>query len=98
MAVKVLIRRKFREGHIKDAARLLIKARTEAMGQQGYISSETLSSADDPNWVTVVSTWQHKSFWDNWVNSEARRASEAAFEELLDRPTECEVYELGLQS
>lgn len=49
MAVKVLIKRKIKDGKINDASKLLIKARYNAMGQPGYISSETLSGCDDSN-------------------------------------------------
>jgi len=42
MAVKVLIKRKVKDGKLNEVSKLLIKARYNAIGQQGYISSETL--------------------------------------------------------
>ena len=96
MAVKVLIKRKIKGGRIYDASRLLIKARYNAMGQPGYISSETLSGCDDPNNVVVISMWQKIEDWDNWKNDGLRKENEATFEALLDGPTEYETFNLGL--
>ena len=68
MAVKVLIKRKIKDGKINDASKLLIKARHNAMGQPGYISSETLSGCDDPNNVVIISMWQRIENWNQWKN------------------------------
>ena len=96
MAVKVLIKRKMADGKLNEVSQLLNKARYNAMGQPGYISSETLSGTDDPNNVVVVSMWQKIEHWDQWKNSDARAENEAKFEALLDGPTEYETYNLGL--
>lgn len=97
MAVKVLIKRKIKDGKLNDASKLLIQARYNAMGQKGYISSETLSACDDPNYVLVISMWQRIEDWDQWINDDLRKENEAAFEALLDGPIEYETYNLGLQ-
>ena len=96
MAVKVLIKRKIKDGKINDASKLLIKARYNAMGQPGYISSETLSGCDDPNNVVVISMWQRIENWNQWKNGDLRAENETAFEALLDGPVEYETYNLGL--
>jgi heme-degrading monooxygenase HmoA len=96
MAVKVLIKRKIKEGKLNDASKLLIKARYNAMGQPGYISSETLSGCDDSNNVLVISMWQKIEDWDQWKNDGLRDKNEAAFGALLEGPTEYETYNLGL--
>jgi heme-degrading monooxygenase HmoA len=97
MAVKVLIKRKVKDGKLNEASKLLIKARYNAMGQRGYISSETLSGCDDPKNVVVISMWQRMENWNHWKNNDLRAENEKAFEELLDGPTEYEAYNLGLQ-
>jgi heme-degrading monooxygenase HmoA len=97
MAIKVLIKRKIKDGKMNDASKLLIKARYNAMGQQGYISSETLSGCDDQNNVVVVSMWQKIENWNQWEKSELRAENETKFESLLDGPVEYETYNLGLQ-
>ena len=96
MAVKVLIKRKIKDGKINDASKLLIKARYNAMGQPGYISSETLSGCDDPNNVVIISMWQRIENWNQWKNGDLRAENETAFEALLVGPTEYETYNLGL--
>ena len=97
MAAKVLIKRRIKDGKLNEASKLLIKARYNAMGQQGYISSETLSGCDDPNNVVVISMWQKIENWNQWKNSDLRAENEAKFETLIDGPTEYETYNLGLQ-
>ena len=97
MAIKVLIKRKIKDGKLNEASKLLIKARYNAMGQPGYISSETLSGCDDRNNVMVVSMWQKIEDWNQWQKSEVRAENESQFEPLLDGPVEYETYNLGLQ-
>lgn len=97
MAVKVLIKRKIKDGKLNEASKFLTKARYNAMGHKGYISSETLSGCDDPNDVLVISMWQRLEDWNRWKNDELRAENEAAFEALLDRPTEYDAFNLGLQ-
>ena len=98
MAIKVLIKRKIKNGKLNEASKLLIKARYNAMGQPGYISSETLSGCvDKNNVVVVVSMWQKIADWNQWEKSELRAENEAEFETLLDGPVEYETYNLGLQ-
>jgi heme-degrading monooxygenase HmoA len=97
MAVKVLIKRKFKEGNLKAGYQLVTQARYNAMKQDGYISSETLSDLSDPNKIMVVSMWHNIDNWNSWTNSEARKETEAEFEKLLDAPTEYEMYNLGVQ-
>ncbi|UCH20975.1 MAG: antibiotic biosynthesis monooxygenase [Deltaproteobacteria bacterium] len=97
MAVKVLIKRKFKEGNLKAGYQLITHARYNAMKQAGYISSETLSDLSDPRKIMVVSMWHKIDNWNSWVNSDVRKKNEAEFEKLLDAPTEYEMYNLGVQ-
>lgn len=97
MAVKIFIKRKIKEGKLKEASKFLIKARYDAMDQEGYISSETLSDCDQPNHVVVISMWQKIAHWNRWKESELRAKNEAEFASVLKGPTEYESYNLGLQ-
>ena len=97
MAVKVLIKRKFKIEDLKKASQLLFKTRYGAMNQTGYISSETLSNLDDPSKVVVVAMWQSSEDWKNWKNSAERAELEAEMSTLQDGPTEFETYALGMQ-
>jgi heme-degrading monooxygenase HmoA len=96
MAVKILIKRKFKDGNLKVAARLLINNRNGAMQQPGYISSETMQRLEDPSQITVVSMWKDIEAWETWKNSESRLANENEVKDLLVGQTEYEHYSLGL--
>ena len=96
MAVKILIKRKFKDGSLKAVSRLLINNRNGAMQQPGYISSETLRNLDDPNQITVVSMWGDIESWNVWKNSETRQANEAEVRDLIIGEAEYEHYALGL--
>ena len=96
MAVKILIKRKIKNGNLRAASRLLIMHRSEVMKQPGYISSETLRSLDDPDQIVVVSMWKSKEDWEKWKNSEIRMANENEFKDYFSGETVYEHYSLGL--
>ena len=98
MAIKVLIKRQIKQGRMQDASRLLIKARYNAMGREGYISSETMSGCQNSNLIMVASMWQQLENWDAWRSSDTRKEIESLFEEIIDGPTQYEAYTLGLQT
>ena len=81
---------------MNDASKLLIKARYNAMGQPGYISSETLSGCDDSNNELVISMWQKIEDWDQWKNDGVINENNAGYGWFLEGPTEYETYNLGL--
>ena len=96
MAVKILIKRKIKNGNMRAASRLVINNRNGAMKQSGYISSESWRSLDDTDQVVVVSMWENIEAWKTWKNSETRLANEAEFKDYLVGQTEYEYYSLGL--
>jgi len=96
MTVKILIKRKFKNGNMQAASRLVINNRSGAMKQPGYISSETLRSLDDKDQVVVMSMWENIETWDAWKNSETRKLNEAEFKDYFVAETEYEHYSLGL--
>lgn len=96
MAVKILIKRKIKPGTLKDASALLIQARKNAMLNDGYISTETLVDHNDPNIITVVSMWQKKENWDNYIASAVRQGNEQKFAPILNGETVYEIYNMGM--
>ncbi len=96
MAVKILIRRKFKDATPKNVSEVLAVSRRNAMREKGYISSETLCSNDDPNLILVLSMWQSKEDWNNYKNSPVRTETEAKYSELFEKETEYGVFDLGL--
>jgi heme-degrading monooxygenase HmoA len=97
MAIKVLIKRDFKAGNLKQVSQLLNRARYGAMGMKGYISSETLTDLKNPNRVVVVSMWQNLSDWDNWKSDPSRSELAAEMEKIMTGPETIEAYEIGMQ-
>jgi heme-degrading monooxygenase HmoA len=96
MAVRILIKRKIKDGNLKTAARLIINNRNGAMHQAGYISSETMQSLDDPNQIVVMSMWQSLEAWQAWKDSETRAANENEYADIIIGTPEFEHFSLGL--
>ena len=96
MAVKVLIKRRFKEKYFNEINEMLKKLRNGAMDQSGYMSSETLWDSKDPYRVVVASNWRTEKEWNIWKNSELRNIEGQNMEKYLDGETEYEVYEMGL--
>ncbi len=96
MSVKILIRRKFKKEALKNASAMLIKARTNAMGNQGYISTETLVNYDDPQSVIILSMWQSRDDWDNYRDSDTRKEHEDKYADMFEGSTEYEILRVGM--
>ena len=97
MAIKVLIRRKFKEGTLGKASKLLIRARYGAMGMKGYISSETLSVFNNPTEVIVVSMWHTIADWRRWSDSPQRGEFWMEMQQLMEEPEKVEIFMLGME-
>jgi len=95
MVVKVLIKRKIKEGKAREVFSLLNKFRSDAMNQKGYISGVSLFNHDNPQEILVVSTWHGIDNWLKWKENKERIANEAKLEKWLDGPTQYESYVLG---
>jgi len=95
MVVKVLIRRKIKEGKTREVFALLNKFRSDAMNQKGYISGETLINHDDPQEILVISMWQSMENWMMWRENSERIANERLLEQWLEDPAEYQTYVLG---
>ena len=98
MAIKVVIKRQFKNNTAEEAFSLLNTIRREAMNRQGYISGETWVNHYDPNKIAVVSTWQTVEDWIRWEESNDRAANEEKLERLLKVPTKFEIYDMGFVS
>lgn len=95
MAVKVLIRRHFREGKSAEGLALLNELRNQAMNQPGHISGETWVNHYDDRTITVISTWQTIADWIRWEESNQRAACEVKLEKLLEDKATFEIYDPG---
>ena len=95
MAVKILIKRQFKENSTRQAVALLNSFRHDAMRRTGYISGETLINHYDPCQITVISTWQTVEDWIQWEESDERATLEANLKNMLKAPVQFEVYDVG---
>ncbi len=95
MAIKILIKRHFKENSATQAFALLNNFRHDAMSRSGYISGETWINHYDPCRITVVSTWQTVEDWIRWEESDKRAANEAKLKDILKVPAQFEVYDVG---
>lgn len=96
MSVKILIKRRFKAEKVQDASSMLIKARTNAMGNKGYISTETLVNYDDPQSVLIISMWQTKEDWDAYKESDMRKEHEEQHSQLFEGSASYEVFRVGM--
>jgi heme-degrading monooxygenase HmoA len=95
MIAKILIKRRFKEGHAAQIVALLNEIRKHAMNQAGYMSGETLVKKGYPNNMVVISTWRSPEDWQRWRDSSERYTFEAMLEAYQERPTEYDEYLLG---
>ncbi|MEW6350442.1 MAG: antibiotic biosynthesis monooxygenase [Thermodesulfobacteriota bacterium] len=98
MSVKIVITRLFKAEKIEAAYQLLAELRSKATVQNGYLSGETLVSADNPHKVVVVSSWLSRKRWDEWYSSPKRAAFSEKIAPLLDAPESYEVFLVGRTS
>ncbi len=95
MIAKILIKRRFKEGHAPQIVALLNEIRARALTQPGYMSGETLVKNGYPNNMVVISTWRSMQEWYQWRDSEDRQKFEAMLEIYQERPTDYDEYLLG---
>ena len=95
MAVEILIRRKFIAKKANEVAPLMVKLRSLALTQTGYISGESLRCIDPPgeNEYMVRSTWRSVEDWKNWLNSEVRTGIQKQIDVITGEETEYKIYE-----
>ena len=98
MLVKVFIKRCFTKGKNDEIVSLLNEFRSGAMDQEGYVSGETLVSAEDPQKLLVIGTWQGMENWIEWRENTRRKNFEKMLEIYQEGPTEYGVFYLGALS
>ena len=92
MTVKILIKRHVPEGKAEELRPLLLKLRTLANSQEGYITGETLRKLNHPRQSLVISTWQSVEHWKAWERDPEREKIQLMIDTLLQEKTEYEVF------
>jgi heme-degrading monooxygenase HmoA len=94
MAVSILIRRTFSEKEkAAELAPLIVKLRSLATVQPGYITGRTFRCLDAAGEYLVISTWNTLEDWNRWLNSKQRQELQDQVDELLGAKTEYRIYE-----
>ena len=85
----------YMESKAKELSPLIVKLRSLATIQPGYISGETLNCIDPPGRTEymVRSTWHSVGDWKIWLNSEERAALDDKIEQLSQEKAEYAIYE-----
>ena len=92
--IRVVIERCLKEDKTEEITPLLMRLRTAAIHQPGYITGETLVSTEDPSIITVLSTWRSLDDWKTWEKEEARVKMYWQIEPLLKERTRISVYQI----
>ena len=94
MAVSVIIRRAFSDDDkAQMLAPLIVKLRSLAITQPGYITGRTFRCLDCAGEFLVLSTWNTRADWENWLNNAERRRLQKEIDDLLGEETEYRLYE-----
>lgn len=94
MAVTVMIRRTFTEEEkATKLAPLIVKLRSLAAIQPGYLTGQTFRCIDCPGEYLVISSWNSIEDWNRWLNSDTRMQIQDQIDGLLGEKTEYVLYE-----
>jgi heme-degrading monooxygenase HmoA len=91
--IKIHIRRKVPENKADNLKSLINQLRGVTMGTPGYVAGETLKRLDKPGESLVVTKWQSKFYWEQWIQSKERAEIQDKIDQLLGDETRYEIYE-----
>ena len=92
MTVRVLMKRTVQDINRLKLYELLRRLRAVALESPGYISGETLVSADLPGTSLVISTWENIRAWQAYEDSPGRSALLDEVGKLLLGPAETTIW------
>ena len=92
--VRIVIERHLKEGKKGALMPLLRELRAAAMHQPGYVTGETLASAEDPSTISVLSTWRSLEDWKAWEKSDQRIKLYKQIEQLLVEKPKVSIYKV----
>jgi len=92
MTVHVIIKRKLIIRDPEKLTPLMKELREYAQQQEGYISSDTLQSIDNPGEYLVVSRWETEENWKAWFQSKERRDIQGKIDSLIGERTFYELF------
>lgn len=94
MAISVMIQRTFSDDQMAaKLAPLIVKLRSQASIQPGYITGRTFRCLDCPGEFLVISTWNSQDDWNRWFQSEDRITIQTKIDSLMKETTRYRIYE-----
>jgi heme-degrading monooxygenase HmoA len=94
MAIEVIIQRSFKDKEqAEKLVPLILKLRSLATIQPGYITGQTLRCLDCAGEYLVISTWNRMADWNNWFTTPERKDLQAQIDALLGEETQYRFYE-----
>lgn len=92
MAIHVVIKRKFQMKNPEKLMPLLNELNERAKVQEGYISTDTLQSIENPEDCLVISKWETEENWQAWFKSKERRNLQGNVDSLIGERTFYEIF------
>jgi heme-degrading monooxygenase HmoA len=92
MNVHVVIKRKFRMNQPDQLIPLLKELNDKAQAQPGYISTNTLQSAENPDDYLVISIWESDDDWNSWFYNPERKNIQDQIDSLIGERTFYELF------
>ena len=94
MTISVIIQRKLNQTeNAEKLAPLILKLRSLAASQQGYLTGKTYRSLDLKGEYLVISTWSSLGAWKRWRDSQERMELQRQIDNLLGEETQYRIYE-----
>lgn len=92
MAVKILIQRTISKDQETVVRPLLKQLRQHALNSKGYISGESLISADNFEEQLIISSWESLDDWESYQENEETRNIKYQIDQLLGRKSVYKIY------
>ncbi len=92
MAVHVVIKRKLKVSQPEKLMPLLSELNECAIVKEGYISTDTLQSLENPEDYLVISKWETEENWMAWFKSKERRDLQGKVDSLIGERTFYEIF------
>lgn len=94
MPISVMIQRSFNDAEkATQLAPLIVKLRSLAAIQPGYLTGKTFRCLDCPGEYLVISTWSTLETWNRWLHSKERETIQNQIDDLLGEKTQYRLYE-----
>ena len=90
--IKVIVRRRIKEGIEVKAEEALKDLRAAALHQPGYVTGETWVDTADPHTVLTISTWASLGHLKAWLENEQRIERADLLRPLLQTEEQISTY------